>query len=74
MTNSRYMTLEHLTALMDALAFTQLKSRWKTGGKMAYWLFQKTTPQHNAGPDLARYQKKQVLRTGGDRNNFAILL
>ncbi|KAJ3554614.1 hypothetical protein NM688_g3012 [Phlebia brevispora] len=31
-TNSRYMTPEHLTGLMQALSFVQVKSRWKEGG------------------------------------------
>lgn len=65
------MTPEHLTGLMTALSFVQVKSRWKDGGKMAYWLFQKTTA--NASTDLMPYQKKVVLRTG-NRNNFSILL
>ncbi|KAF7789548.1 hypothetical protein EIP86_000494 [Pleurotus ostreatoroseus] len=72
-TNSRYMTPEHLDTLMEALAFTQLKLKWKQGGKMAYWLFQKSTNPQQSGRDLTAFEKKQVLRTGNDRNNFAIL-
>lgn len=65
------MTPEHLIGLMAALSFVQVKSRWKDGGKMAYWLFQRTTANENT--DLMPYQKKVVLRTG-NRNNFSILL
>ncbi|KAF7338627.1 25S rRNA adenine-N(1) methyltransferase [Mycena venus] len=39
--NSRYLTCERLTALMDAVGFSQLKERWKAGGKMIYVLYQK---------------------------------
>ncbi|PAV23748.1 D-lactate dehydrogenase cytochrome oxidoreductase [Pyrrhoderma noxium] len=39
--NSRYLTFEHLKSLMDHIGFDTLRERWKDGGKMAYWLFQK---------------------------------
>ena len=71
--NSRYMTAEHLTNLMATISFTQLKSRWKDGGKMAYWLFQKSSPP-KAKLNVTPFRKKTVLRTGGNRNNFCILL
>ncbi|KAI0797744.1 putative methyltransferase-domain-containing protein [Abortiporus biennis] len=73
-TNSRYMTPDHLHAIMSFLSFTQVYSRWKAGGKMAYWLFQKsssTKAPHSQVP--VAFEKKTVLRTG-NRNNFSILL
>ena len=72
--NSRYTTAEHYEALMDAVGFEKLQSRWKDGGKMAYWLFRRTvrsTPSTYQKHVL--YEKKTVFRTG-DRNNFVILL
>ncbi|EJD02126.1 uncharacterized protein FOMMEDRAFT_109308 [Fomitiporia mediterranea MF3/22] len=40
--NSRYLTSEHLAHLMEYIGFTKVKERWKAeGGKMAYWLFKK---------------------------------
>ncbi|GJE86783.1 25S rRNA adenine-N(1) methyltransferase [Phanerochaete sordida] len=70
--NSRYCTAEHIERLMAALSFKQVKTRWREGGKMAYWLFQKVAP---AAPlDATPYEKKAVLRTGNDRNNFSIVL
>lgn len=71
--NSRYTTPDHLQGLMKALSYTEVKSRWKNGGKMAYWLFQKHEP--GPGPSLSAevYKKKTVLRKG-NRNNFSILL
>jgi len=56
---------------MKTLGFVELKRRWKKGGKMAYWLFQKNReyqPQEFEG-----FSKKSVLRLG-NRNNFSILL
>jgi 25S rRNA (adenine2142-N1)-methyltransferase len=69
--NSRYMTFEHLNRIMETLGFTELKRRWKEGGKMAYWLYQKQREPQS--PDLENFTKKIVLRTG-NRNNFTILL
>ena len=72
--NSRYTTAEHFEGLMAAVGFEKLHSRWKEGGKMAYWLLRRvgrtvsTTYQ-----DHVLYEKKTVFRTG-DRNNFVILL
>ncbi|KAF5358494.1 hypothetical protein D9756_001736 [Leucocoprinus leucothites] len=69
--NSRYMTFDHLNLLMESLGFTELRRRWKEGGKMAYWLYEKQCgPQSR---DFDNFMKKTVLRTG-NRNNFTILL
>ncbi|KAL0947317.1 hypothetical protein HGRIS_013436 [Hohenbuehelia grisea] len=68
-TNSRYLTFEHLNSLMTTIGFAELKSKWKEGGKMAYWLYGKDEPL----PINGRFHKKQELRSG-NRNNFCILL
>ncbi|KAJ7470348.1 nucleolus protein [Mycena latifolia] len=67
--NSRYLTCERLTALMEALGFFQVKERWKEGGKMIYSFYQKRLTPGFTEP----FGKKTVLRQG-DRNNFSILL
>jgi len=67
--NSRYLTCERLTVLMDALGFFQVKERWKPGGKMLYVLYNKRTPLGST----ESFTTKPILRTG-DRNNFCILL
>ncbi|KAL1746988.1 putative methyltransferase-domain-containing protein [Schizophyllum fasciatum] len=71
--NSRYTTPDYVQSLMEVLGFSQLRSRWREGGKMAYWLY---TRKQNAAPGCAPrfdFERKIVLRTG-NRNNFAILL
>ncbi|KZO94287.1 nucleolus protein [Calocera viscosa TUFC12733] len=68
-TNSRFLTPEHLKSLMDAIGFDLVKERWKPGGKVAYWLWKK----HQGGGDAEGFGKKKVLREGASRNNFAIL-
>ncbi|KAJ7702387.1 nucleolus protein [Mycena rosella] len=67
--NSRYLTCERLTAIMEALGFFQVKERWKDGGKMIYSLYQKRVTPGFTEP----FTKKTILRQG-DRNNFSILL
>ncbi|KAH9030691.1 putative methyltransferase-domain-containing protein [Lactarius pseudohatsudake] len=69
--NSRYTTMEHMKELMDTIGFHQLEERWRPGGKMAYWLYQKKTPQEGCHGE--RFSKKKVLRQG-NRNNFHILV
>ncbi|KAJ7236730.1 putative methyltransferase-domain-containing protein [Mycena haematopus] len=69
--NSRYLTSEKLTALMNAIGFSEVKERWKVGGKMIYLFYQKRTQPAPGSTDL--FTKKVVLRQG-DRNNFCILL
>jgi 25S rRNA (adenine2142-N1)-methyltransferase len=67
------MTLEHMRELMNVIGFSQLEERWKPGGKMIYWLYQKqaSPPESHSGEHLDR---KEVLRQGGHRNNFHIIL
>ncbi|KAJ6547136.1 nucleolus protein [Mycena capillaripes] len=67
--NSRYLTCERLTALMDAVGFSQVKERWKAGGKMIYSFYQK-----RATPGSGEAFTKKVVLRQGDRNNFSILL
>lgn len=69
--NSRYITMEHMKELMDAIGFHQLEERWRPGGKMVYWLYQKKTPQKGCFDE--RFSKKKVL-CQGNRNNFHILV
>ncbi|KAI0256510.1 hypothetical protein BJV78DRAFT_1117288 [Lactifluus subvellereus] len=71
--NSRYMTLEHMRELMDMIGFSQLEERWKPGGKMIYWLYQKRPLQRAESRVDERFSRKKVLRQG-DRNNFCVLL
>jgi 25S rRNA (adenine2142-N1)-methyltransferase len=54
---------------MKCIGFTQIKERWKQGGRMAYWLYRRDEPALVEG----EFERKVVLRPG-DRNNFAILL
>ena len=70
--NSRYLTPEHLDGLVQAIGFTIIKTRWKEGGKMAYWLMRKSAAAP-APSSTSAYSKKTELRKG-KRNNFAILL
>ncbi|KAF8184961.1 nucleolus protein [Mycena galopus ATCC 62051] len=70
-TNSRYLTHERLTALMNAVGFFPVKERWKAGGKMIYLFYQKRTP---TSPDSTEPFGRKVVLRQGDRNNFCILL
>ena len=59
---------------MAAVGFDQVYTRWREGGKMAYWLFRKSpAPPSSTYQDLLLYQKKAIFRQG-NRNNFAVLL
>ena len=70
--NSRYLTAERFNDVVTSLGFTLRNHHLKQGGKMAYWLFEKS------GADEADIPKhlgeRDVLRTGTERNNFSILL
>lgn len=61
---------------MSRIGFEKVRERWKTGGKMAYWLYMKCTrPLIGEGDQKqvdVRFDKKVVLREG-KRNNFCIL-
>lgn len=56
---------------MKRVGFEKLKERWRGGGKLGYWLFRKVNP---IGLEGSACERKSVLRLGGMRNNFAILL
>lgn len=55
---------------MTVVGFKQIQSKWREGGKMVYYLYQK---QETVPHDHVLFSKKQELRTG-PRNNFAVLL
>jgi len=60
---------------MSLISFEQVHNRWKEGGKMAYWLFKKSSlASHSKFENMNIYHKKIELRKGGNRNNFSILL
>ncbi|TRM59376.1 nucleolus protein [Schizophyllum amplum] len=73
--NSRYVTPEYVHHLLDVIGFSQVKSRWREGGKMAYWLYRKRDLTNVASKTSKDFDltRKVVLRQG-NRNNFAILL
>jgi len=81
--NSRYLTPSSLAALLSHIGFAPVRERWRESGKVAYWLFQKTDPplgrdnasaKSNSNDGTGGWGKKKVLREGGGRNNFCILL
>jgi 25S rRNA (adenine2142-N1)-methyltransferase len=65
---------------MNTIGFEMVKERWKVGGKVGYWLFEKkeimgVIPTLSSPRDKAtNFTKKVVLREGANRNNFCILL
>ncbi|KAG6379242.1 nucleolus protein [Boletus reticuloceps] len=67
--NSRYMSFERLQSLMSTIGFVGMETKWRQGGKMAYWLYRKTRGEGT----LEKFQKKSVCRQGA-RNNFCIVL
>ncbi|KAH9484184.1 25S rRNA (adenine(2142)-N(1))-methyltransferase [Psilocybe cubensis] len=71
--NSRYLTFDHLKALMESIGFTEVRERWRKNGKMGYWLYQKKHPTPLPSQASQAFAKKTVLRTG-NRNNFVIIL
>lgn len=78
-TNSRYMTTEHLVSICSHIGFTLLRERCKPGGKVSYWLFARSDNVTQPNDSITytndrRFEKKVVLRDGSDRNNFSILL
>jgi 25S rRNA (adenine2142-N1)-methyltransferase len=71
--NSRYLTCEHLKALLVQIGFIEIEEKCKSGGRMAYWLFQKVRTSEARSGRVETFHKKKVLRTGKNRNNFCIL-
>lgn len=72
-TNSRYLNEERLTEIMQSLGFVMI--RRKVSAKLVYYLWRYTCA--GAGPKDAgkgRAFRKEEIRTGGKRNNFAIVI
>jgi 25S rRNA (adenine2142-N1)-methyltransferase len=65
--NSRYLTLDHLNNIMDALGY-RIKLHTMTS-KIGYWLFE-YTGEEKASQGIGH---KKVISEGKSRNNFAIL-
>ncbi len=67
-TNSRYLDEERLEAIMESLLYKKVKG--KTSAKLAYYLWRhEQTSEVKSEPF-----KKQEIRAGKSRNNFAIIL
>jgi 25S rRNA (adenine2142-N1)-methyltransferase len=65
--------------LMNTVGFWMVRERWKAGGKVGYWLFEKEIPRviptlSSPRENAPKFTKKVVLREGANRNNFCILL
>lgn len=71
--NSRYMTSEHLKALLRVIGFEQVKKRAKPGGKVIYTLWKR---QASSVPSqgVTSFKKRTELRAGAKRNNFLVLI
>jgi 25S rRNA (adenine2142-N1)-methyltransferase len=67
--NSRYLTEERLTEIMNTLGFQPSKK--KTSSKLYYSLWRY---DHSTRKDGSYRFKKEELRSGASRNNFAITL
>lgn len=66
-TNSRYMDESKLEAIMESLGYFQVKK--KLSNKLVYYLWRLEVSR-----STTRYFKKDEIRSGGSRNNFAIVL
>ena len=66
--NSRYLDEARLEAMMRALGFERVHV--KLSAKLAYYYFRYLQPTERSKEKVS----KKVLRSGGDRNNFAIVL
>ncbi|KAB5558412.1 putative methyltransferase-domain-containing protein [Coniochaeta sp. 2T2.1] len=66
--NSRYLDEERLEAIMSSLGYAKVKT--KTTQRLVYYLWKRGTTEAPSHQDFA----KKELRTGGSRNNFAIVL
>jgi len=72
--NSRYLTFDHFKSLMAHLGFNEIRSKWREGGKMVYYLYQKEPPASSLRSPPPQFTKKIELRSGANRNNFTVLL
>lgn len=66
-TNSRYMDESRLEAIMTSIGY--IKTEYKLTQKLVYYLWTRT----NNPASRIKFAKTQI-RTGGTRNNFAVLL
>ncbi|KAH8910064.1 hypothetical protein BR93DRAFT_453222 [Coniochaeta sp. PMI_546] len=66
--NSRYLDEERLDAIMSSLGYSKVKS--KTTQRLVYYLWTLDTSKAVGRQEFA----KKELRSGGSRNNFAIVL
>eukprot|EP01122_Echinamoeba_exundans_P015241 TRINITY_DN7147_c0_g1_i1.p1 TRINITY_DN7147_c0_g1~~TRINITY_DN7147_c0_g1_i1.p1 ORF type:complete len:419 (-),score=82.10 TRINITY_DN7147_c0_g1_i1:947-2134(-) len=69
--NSRYLTHELLSKMLEAVGFAILQH--KTSKKLAFYMLE-LVERKRISPDQAAAFKKQVIRQGGDKNNFFIHL
>lgn len=69
--NSRYLTMESLTRLLLAVGLEVSSSHLSP--KLVYVLAILTSPDTHLNPDAVVFKRK-VLRSGGERNNFCIML
>jgi len=67
-TNSRYLGEDRLEAIMQSLGYTKVKK--KLSAKLVYYLWKHEKDVNNQSKPF----KKDELRTGTSRNNFAIVL
>ncbi|PVH85515.1 hypothetical protein DL98DRAFT_511568 [Cadophora sp. DSE1049] len=67
-TNSRYLDEAKLESIMQSLGYVEVKK--KLSNKLVYYLWRKDAPK----PQRTVPFKKEELRSGGSRNNFAIVL
>ncbi|OCK82719.1 hypothetical protein K432DRAFT_292628 [Lepidopterella palustris CBS 459.81] len=67
-TNSRYLTEEHLTLIMQSLGY--VRTHKKLSPKLVYYLWRYEGERKGTGVKVL----KKVLRDGGGRNNFCIIL
>jgi 25S rRNA (adenine2142-N1)-methyltransferase len=67
--NSRYMTHEHLIAMMRSIGYTKCINH-HFSNKLAYYLF-----ELEGVPNTSKLNwKKKILQDGGGRNNFAVVI
>ena len=67
-TNSRYLDRDSMVEIMAHVGFELLRERFKTTGKVGYWLWGWRLPGEGS------WSKKRIVNEGPKRNNFAILL
>lgn len=67
-TNSRYLDEERLEGIMSSLGYSRAKS--KTTQRLVYYLWKREAAKSFGREEFA----KKELRSGGSRNNFAIVL